>query len=447
MQELTAAPPAPDREPTPHAYQRPAYKRYVLVALTAVLTFNYVDRCLVTLLLQPIKEDLHLTDTQLGLLTGIAFGLFYATLGVPIARQADRGNRTNITSLAIGLWGVTVMASVLVSNFAQLLLARIAAAIGEAGCMPPTYSLVGDYFPTSGARARAMAFYMLGNPLAVLIGFMAGGWLNELYGWRMTFFLMGIPGIVLALLIKLTVTEPRTQTPHPEPRRGRPNPQPKLAEVLRSLWNRRSSRNLVIGFILYSTLSQGLLPWYAAFLMRSHRMGAAELGLWFGLIVSITGVFGNLLGGHVAGGPLAHNERKQVRVSALVLSSSVPCFALFLLLPAKQEALLALIPLVVVFNCFLGPTYALLQRVVPEDMRATTLAVVMLLGNLIGMGVGPEIVGLLSDGLAPRLGTDSLRYSMLAMSLVAFWAAYHFWQVGYTVEEDLSALTPATPAQ
>src|ERR1700733_313850 len=168
-----------------------AYKRYVLGALTFVYALNYLDRGLILLLLQPIKDDLHLSDTQLGFLTGIAFGLFYATLGVPIARWSDRGNRVTITSMAIALWGMTVMSCLFVSNFAQLLAARVAAAVGESGCMPPTYSLIGDYFPAATERTRAMAIYMLAGPLAAIVSFVLGGWLNELYGWRVTFFVMG----------------------------------------------------------------------------------------------------------------------------------------------------------------------------------------------------------------------------------------------------------------
>jgi MFS family permease len=164
-----------------------AYKRYVLGTLTLVYTLNYLDRGLIILLLQPIKEDLHISDTQLGFVTGIAFALFYATLGLPIARCADRGNRVTITSIAIGLWGGTVMLCLFVTNFVHLVFARIAAAIGESGCMPPTYSLVGDYFPAPAERTRAMATYWLASPVALLISLVAGGWLNERYGWRVTF--------------------------------------------------------------------------------------------------------------------------------------------------------------------------------------------------------------------------------------------------------------------
>lgn len=412
----------------------PAYRRYALAAMTMVYMLNLVDRGLMMLLLQPIKEDLQLSDTQLGLLTGIAFGLFYATLGIPIARWADRGDRVTITSVAIGLWGLTVMASLLVTNFIQLAFARIAAAVGESGCKPPTYSLVGDYFPQPAERTRAMAVYWLGSPLASLISFIVGGWLNELYGWRLTFFLMGIPGLMLALLVKLTIIEPRK---HVRSSGLSERSMPSMLAVLATLWRQRSSRHLSLALTLLYTLVFGLAPWYAAFMMRSHNMGTAELGIWLGLVFGISGIVGILSGGYVASRWFANNERGQMRMCAVTVASLVPCFVAFLTVPQKYQALIALMPLVVVFNFFLAPTYALMQRLVVDEMRATTLAVVMLFANLIGMGIGPQVVGILSDLLMPVVGKDSLRYAMLIMSFVALWAGYHFWQVGRTVNEDL----------
>jgi MFS family permease len=266
-----------------------AYKSYVLGALTLVYSLNFLDRGLIVLLLQPIKEDLHLSDTQLGFLTGIAFALFYATLGLPIARWADRGNRVTITSVAISLWGVTVMLCLFVGNFVQLVVARVAAAVGEAGCMPPTYSLVGDYFPKPAERTRAVAIYMLAGPIASLVSFMAGGWLNERYSWRLTFFVMGIPALLVALLVKTTVVEPRTRADRSQ------SPQrqlPRLASVLGTLWAQRSTRHLSMAIILLFTLGYGLGPWYGAFMMRSHAMHTAELGIWLGLIFGVSGFVG-----------------------------------------------------------------------------------------------------------------------------------------------------------
>lgn len=407
----------------------------MLAVVTAVYMLNLVDRLLIVLLLQVIKKDLSLTDTELGFLTGIAFGLFYATLGIPIARRADHGDRVTITSLAIGFWGLAVMACLFVTGYAQLLVARIAAAAGEAGCKPPTYSLVGDYFREPAARTRAMAIYAAGSPLASLLTFVLGGWLNELYGWRMTFFLMGIPGLILAMLVKLTVVEPRGQKAGDRDGAGRPAES--MRSVLNTLWAQRSLRHLSIALILLYTMGLGLAPWYGAFLIRSHGMSTEELGVWLGLIFSVGGIAGILTGGYVVSRWFADNERGQMRLSAATIAFLVPCYLAFLTLQQKYQALAALVPLITVFSVYLGPTYALMQRLVPDEMRATMMAVVMMLANLIGMGIGPQVVGILSDTFMPFAGSDSLRYAMLSVSFLAFWAAYHFRQAGLTVKEDL----------
>jgi len=413
-----------------------AYRRYVLGVLTAVYTLNFLDRGLIGLLLQPIQADLHLSDTQLGFLTGIAFGLFYATLGLPIARLADRGNRVTITSLAIGLWGLTVMGCVFVTNFTQLVLARVAAAVGESGCMPPTYSLVGDYFPTPAQRVRAMAVYWLANPLAGLISFIAGGRLNELYGWRATFFIMGIPALLVAMLVKLTVRDPRVALPSGA---VQSEAVPMLSDAVRWCWYQPSARHLGAGIVLLFTMGLGLAPWYAAFMIRSHGMGTAELGVWLGVIAGVCATSGTLVGGYAAARWYADDERRQMRLAAIVTATLVPCYAVFLLVPGKRAALFALGPLLFMFSALLGPVFALLQQRVPDRMRATALALVMLLANLIGMGLGPQMVGIMSDHLRETVGSDSLRYAMLAMSLISLWAAYHFWKVSQSVRVDLSS--------
>jgi MFS family permease len=415
-----------------------AYTRYVLGSLTLVLTLNFLDRALIGLLLQPIKEDLHLSDTQLGFVTGIAFALFYATLGLPVARWADRGNRVTITSIAIGLWGLTVMACLLVTNFVQLVLARIAAAVGESGCMPPTYSLLADYFTEPAERTRAMTAYWLASPFATVISFMLGGWLNELYGWRITFFVMGLPALLVAALVKLTIAEPRVRAN----RLNAPGQRyPRMADVLLTLWHQRSTRHLSIAIVLLWMIGLGLGSWFAAFMIRTHGMGTAELGIWLGLICGLSQIAGLVLGGYVAGRWFEHNEQGQMRLSAVVIASLVPWYVLFLLLPNKHHALFAMVPVQISFIFTFGPTFALMQRLVVDEMRASMLAVVMLLANLIGMGVGPQIVGIISDLFMPVLGKDSLRYAMLVMSLISLWAAYHFWQVGRTVKQDLVATT------
>ena len=412
-----------------------AYRNYVLAILTVVYTMSLVDRGLISLLLQPIKEDLQLSDTQLGFLTGIAFALFYATLGLPIARWADRSDRVTIASLAIGLWGATVMACLFVGTFVQLLFARIAAAVGEAGSMPPTYSLLGDYFRSPVARARAMAVYMLANPLSSIVSYIAGGYLSARYGWRTTFFIAGIPGLLVAAVVRLTIRETRFQAPGGV--RQSSERLPRMTEVFARLWGQRSARNLTIAIILLFTMGLGLHPWYAAFLMRSHGMGTAEVGVSLGLIFGIGGIVGTLAGGYVATRWFGEDAQSQMRLSALTVGSLVAFFFPFLLLHGKYQALSALFGLIMVLFVFVGPTYALLQRLVPDEMRATTLSIIMLLANLIGMGIGPQLVGILSDLLHPDLGAESLRYAMLIVSFIAPASGLYFWRAARTVNQDL----------
>jgi MFS family permease len=411
------------------------HKRYVLSVLTSVFTLNWLDRGLIILLLQPIKLDLALSDTQLGFLTGIAFALFYATVGVPMARWADRGNRVTITSIAVGLWGVTMMSCVFVTSFLQLVVARIAAAIGEAGCMPPTYSLLGDYFPGAAERTRAMSVYWLASPLALLLSMVIGGWVNERHGWRLTFLCMGLPALIIAPLMKMTVAEPRARIGN-VPGRARPA---KLTVVLNTLWTLPAARHVSLGIVWFFTLTLGLAPWYAAFLTRSHDMETAYIGNWLGVIFGVAGIVGLLLGGYIGGRWFDGNERTQMRVTGVIVAALLPCFCAFLLIPSSNGTLCALAVLMLALNVSAGPTFALLQRLISEEMRATTLSVVMLVANLIGMGLGSQVVGLLSDRLKPVYGNDSLRYAMLTISSVALVSAYHFWQASRTVEQELAA--------
>jgi MFS family permease len=411
-----------------------AYKRYALGLITAVYTLNLFDRGLMFMLLQPIKVDLRLSDTQLGFVTGIAFGMFYATLGVPIARWTDRGNRVTITSLAIGLWGLTAMACMFVTSYVHLLLARIAAGVGDSGCQPPTYSLIGDYFPERAERTRAMYVWYMAGPLSCLISFGSAGWLNERYGWRLAFFVTGLLGLVLAVLAKLTVAEPR-QMSGTRADEARPAP---FSAVIDTLWRQPSCRHLTIAMILIFTVGQGALTWQAAFMIRNHGMGTAELGLWMGVITGVGGLASLLLGWYVVSRWFGNDEQGQMRLVGIAVASAAPIFVAFLTVPRKEQALGALLLQTIVFTGFTTPIYVLLQRLVPAAIRATVLMVLLLLANLIGMGIGPLLVGTLSDLLRPHWGEDALRFAMLMMSFLWLWAAYHLFRVGRTIDSDLS---------
>jgi predicted MFS family arabinose efflux permease len=251
----------------------------------------------------------------------------------------------------------------------------------------------------------------------------------------MTFMLMGIPGILLALVVKFTIVDPRAA----RTRGLAARPLPPLRTVFETLWRQHSFRHLCIAVILLYVLGLGMAPWYGAFLVRSHGMGTVELGVWLGISFGAGGFVGAILGGDVCSRWFRGDERSQMRMIAIAIGCIVPCFVAFLTLPGKFQAVAALVPLIMAISFFLGPTYALMQRLVADEMRATMMSIVMLLANLIGFGIGPQLVGILSDVLAPTFGRNSLRYAMLIMSFVALWSAFHFWRVGRTVKDDLRA--------
>ena len=419
-------------------------KNQLLALLTAIMVFNYVDRLAMGLLLQDIKRDLALSDTQLGLLTGIAFAAFYATMGIPIARWADRGNRVTIISLTVAVWSAAVALCGTAVSFTQMLLMRIGVAIGEAGCHPPAFSLIADYF-NRAERPRAVARYMLGWPLALLLGNFAAGWWNELYGWRNTFLVLGLPGLVLALLAATLLKEPRRgQLPFDtsvEPTETQSSsPEPRLKEVFRTLWASRAYRHLLFCAALSYFFGNGILQWQPAFFVRSHGMQTGELGTWFGLIYGLGGLLGTWLGGELASSYAMNNERLQLKALAGLYAAFAVVGAAVYLAPSRELAL-AVLALSATGNAAVnGPLFAATQTLVPPRMRAMSIAIVLFFSNLIGLGLGPLAAGALSDVLHTSFGNESLRYALLALCPGYFWCGWHLWQSSRTVTRDMAAV-------
>lgn len=416
----------------------PSYRLYVLLVLSGAYMVNFMDRPILILCLESIKGEMHLSDTQLGFLTGFSYAIFYAVLGIPFARWADRGNRSFIVALVMLLQGIAAGGFLVVATFAQLLLIRIAGAVGEAGCQPTTYSLLGDYFASSRERTRAMSVYLAGSYVAALMTYVTGGWLLETWGWRLTMALMAVPCILLALILHFTIKDPRTVgVQSPDERWGSRRDPPQLTEVLTDLWKIKSLRNLTCCLVLLYMLGHGLAPWYGAFLIRTHGLSAVELGITMGLIIGLGGLIGTLTGGFVGGGRWIKSERRQVEFCAILIVAMFPLYIGFLLLSGRFPALTSFFFVIVIFTSVFAPAYSIIQQLVANRARATTMAAIMLLANLIGMGMGPQLVGTLSDVFSANHLNHGLRYSMLTLAGVSLAAAHFMWQVRSTISNDL----------
>lgn len=423
------------------------FRKYLLGLLMAILAANYVDRLVLGIALQDIGRDLELTDTQLGFLSGIAFAMFYAVMGIPLARWADTGNRVTLISLTACLWSMAVALCSMAGTFVQLLLIRVGVAVGEAGCVPPALSLIADYF-NRAERPRAVAIYMLGGQFSYVVGYFLGGWMNEFYGWRTTFVLMGAPGIVLALLAAFTLREPRrtnlNSRPHASFTPGTLAPirtpsvaAPSLKTVWRTLWSNGTFRQLLLCNAVLFFFVNGVLQWLPTFFIRSHHMQTGELGTALAVVFSIGGL-GAYLGGALASRYAAHNECLQLKAIAIAIVASAILWMTAYLSPDVYLTF-ALIALgVVVQSSIVGPLLATIQTLVPEAMRATAFALVYLFANLIGMGLGPLAVGILSDAFQPWAQDESIRYALLALAPGFFWVSLYAWRASRTVAGDLA---------
>ena len=418
------------------------YRSYVLGLLVVVNVFNYLDRQILSILLEPIKRDLQLSDTALGFLTGIAFALFYTFAGIPIARWADRGVRRTIIALGLVIWSGMTALTGFAQSFMQLALARIGVGIGEAACTPPAHSLLSDYFPAE-RRGTALSIFALGVPFGIMLGYLVGGWVNEYFGWRMAFFVVGTPGLVLALVVWFTLREPpRGYAEGIVPPVATTAPD-SIRDVLRFLWRLRSFRHLSLAAALHAFYGYGALAFIPAFMMRVHGMtSTAELGLWLGAIAGVFAGIGTYLGGTV--GDRLAAAKKDMRwylwFPAWTTILSIPFAFLFYLWPEGRTALLLSAPGSLLGPTYIGPTFAMTQGLVKIHMRATASAMVLFIINLIGLGLGPQVVGAISDLLTPSHGKEAVRYALLSVvALGAMWSATHYFLAARTLREDLKA--------
>lgn len=408
------------------------YRQYVLGVLVVVYVSNFIDRQILTILMEPIKQDLKLTDSQLGLLSGIAFAVFYTTLGIPIARYADKNSRVKVISLSLAAWSVMTAICGFAQNFWQLMLGRIGVAVGEAGSGPPSHSLISDYFAPEH-RATALSIYSLGIPIGVMIGYLAGGWLVHFFDWRTAFIVVGLPGVLMAIIVRKTVAEP----PRGHSEGAVDGAQvASFKEVVLFLWSRRSFRHVALAGGLHAFVSYGIGNWIPSFLVRTYHMGSAEIGTYLALIAGIVGGLGTFAGGYLCDRFGQKDRRLYVWIPAASLLVLVPLTVLALLAQTKETAMLLYIVPVFMSPIYLGPTFAVVQGMARMRMRAIAAAILLFILNLIGMGLGPLLVGMLSDYLKPEFGTESLRYAMIVAVVINLWATVHYFLAAKTVRED-----------
>ncbi len=446
--ETPAVAPASGESAAPEASEfrvSERYRSYVIWTLFAVNVFNFVDRQILTILIQPIKQEFGFSDTQMGLLGGLAFVALYSTFGMPIARWADRGNRVNIIAISLFFWSLFTAVTGMARNFTQMLLARVAVGIGEAGCTPPAYSLISDYFEPK-RRATALSIYSMGVYGGIFVGLLAGGLIAQHYGWRTAFYVLGLPGVMLALVLKLTLREPPRGFSDAVNVVQEPPP---VESVLSTLWSKRSFRHLSMAAALHSFVGYGVGGFNSAFLMRSHGMSVAEVGTSLALIVALGGLTGTYLGGWLAD---HYSTRKQdprwhLWVPGISTLINVPFALLAYLLPGKYAVLGLMIPTIAIGAMYLGPTVAITQSLVGIRERALAGALLLFILNLIGLGLGPILTGILSDvfkGYLVRGGivetaavAEGLRWSLCAMVCVNVWSTFHYMRGARALREDL----------
>lgn len=383
---------------------------WVLFLLFLVNVLNLFDRHVINILAQDIKTELDISDTQLGLLTGTAFGIFYSILGIPLGRVADRVNRFRLIAAAVSLWSVFTLLSGLANNFLQLFLARVGVGVGEAGSQPASTTLVTDFFPKQ-SRVAAMSFLMLGAPVGSFLGMYLGGLAGSLWGWRTAFILAGLPGLLLALVILLTLRDPRLQAgKRPEP--------PDLRTSLYILWSNRQLRFIAV-FISCATFAiYASGAWLPAFFIRVQGVATSEIGIYTGVAIGLGGGAGVLGGGFLC--DILRNRVRQIEIVVLAVSTlfTIPCLMITLFAEQLMIAVYAMAAFFLFAFVYLSPAITLIQQQVPPETRAFAVAICISIANIVSLIFGLPLVGFISDTLAPTSGTLAISYA-LALCLLS----------------------------
>lgn len=417
------------------------YVWYVVVLLTVVNVFNYVDRMALAVLLPFIKADLTLSDGQLGLLVGLAFSLFYAVCGIPIARYADRGVRKNIIAVALAVWSVMTALSGAAQNFWHLFFARVGIGAGEAGCLPPAQSIICDYVPLK-RRSGVFAIHAFGLTGGMMVGMALAGWLGDLLGWRWTFVVLGAPGIGLAIILHLTLREPvRGAFDAPNAERIEAS----FGKTMMFLWRCRTYRLLTILYALNGFVQYGLNQWLPSFYARLFDLSMSSVGVYLGFAIGAGSAIGLLIGGILANKAAERDIRSPLMIGVAATALALPVVLASLFVPSASGSILLVSLSAILWSVLTGPVIATATGVVPSRMRATAGAINIFFAAVLGFGLGPLCVGVASDLLTPVFGDEALRYALVIPACLLPVMAVVLYSAANALRTDLenqAALAP-----
>ncbi len=411
-------------------------RTYVLVILTLVYVVNYLDRQILAILMPQIKVEFGLTYTQIGYLVGPAFAIVYAVLGIPLAVFADRTNRRNIIAASLAVFSVMTVFSSFAKGFWTMALARFGTGVGEAGTGPSINSVIADLYAPA-ERAAALSFYTAGLNIGLLIAFFGGGWISDHYGWRVAIISAGVPGVILTFLLLFTVTEPKRGLVEALPDMLPPS----FISVVKFLWSQRSFRWMAIGTSFSSFGGYAGLAFIPSFLKISHHMTQAEVGVALALLTGVGGAIGTYFAGVFADRYGARDPRWNMYVPIIATFIAIPFAPLFYLSSSLTLTLSSAVIPVMMGAAYVGPAYAMAQGLVPLRMRARSVAILLFILNILGLGLGPPVVGKIADLLGPRFGADALRYAMMSTIITGLIGAFCYWRATRTLKADLAKVS------
>ena len=405
---------------------------FTLIVLMSIFAINNLDRHILSITLNQISAEFSLSNTQLGLLSGVWFAIVYVVFGIPIAKLASTGNRRNIIAISAAVWSSLTIAMAGAQNFVQLALARLGVGIGEAGAVAPAHSMISDLYPEE-RRTSAMATFVAGANIGVLLAFLIGGVLGQMLGWRWAFVIAGIPGLFLAIIMRFYVAEPTKQ------KSAMDNDVKETSLILstvKTIWRDRGLFHALCGISIVGIVTFGALAWNPTLIIRGHELTQAQTGLYLALTIGVGGAIGTWFSGKLADRWGDKDARWRIGVVILAILLAKPFHVVFLLSENVVWALSAFVIAAAMASIFWGPTFAYVHSRIDPHMRPMATALFLFAFNIIGVGIGPTFVGWASDALFADWGNRSIAAALLSVQIAGIWAAWHYWQVVKCVGQE-----------